>query len=137
MLNPNPTLTRTLVALALALAAPSVRAAEAGRTAPQPRSPVVELAQASAEGAPEGVVNVNEATLEQLQLLPGVGPTRAQAIIAHRERHPFRRPEELVSVRGIGRSTLNRLLPYVTVEGRTTLTRAVSGGRTRAPRNPQ
>ena len=116
-------------------------AAAVAATADQARAghprPVVEAAQAAAEessAAPSGVVNINTASLQQLQLLPGVGPSRAQAIVARREQRPFRRPEELIGVRGIGRATLNRLLPYVVVEGDTTLTRAVPSprrGRTR------
>ncbi len=63
------------------------------------------------------------------EVLPGVGPSRAQAIVEYRERHPFRRVEDLLSIRGIGRATLNHMLPYVVVEGETTLTRAVPGVR--------
>ena len=72
-----------------------------------------------------GVVNINTATAEQLGLLPGIGETKARAIVAHRQRRPFARIEDLVAVRGIGRSTLRRLRPYLAVRGETTLTRAV------------
>lgn len=72
-----------------------------------------------------GVVNINTATAEQLTLLPGIGPSRAQAIIQARERRAFRSVQELIRVRGIGRATLLRLRPYLTVEGETTLTRPV------------
>ncbi|MBT9283228.1 MAG: ComEA family DNA-binding protein [Hydrogenibacillus schlegelii] len=61
-------------------------------------------------------VNLNTADAALLQTLPGIGPTRAQAIIAYREEHgPFRDVTELKNVSGIGPKTLERLLPYVTV----------------------
>ena len=84
--------------------------------------------------SPSGVVNVNTATAAQLQLLPGVGPSRAQAIIERREEHPYRRPEDLLAIRGIGRSTLTRMLPYIVLDGDTTLTRPVPSGRTTSRR---
>lgn len=119
----------------VALAAARAPAAAADNVGPVPSGPVVEAAQTAAGEAPAvaGVVNINTATAQQLQLLPGVGPSRAQAIIAQRERHPYRRPEDLLSIRGIGRATLNRMLPYVVVEGETTLTRPVPA----APRRPR
>lgn len=79
--------------------------------------------------AAEGVVNVNTATPDQLGLLPGIGETKARAIVEFRQRRPFARVDDLVSVRGIGRATLRRLRPYLTVRGETTLTRAVAGAR--------
>lgn len=75
--------------------------------------------------AEQGVVNVNTATADQLALLPGVGPSRADAIIQARTRRPFRTIQELARVRGIGRATLLRLRPYITVQGETTLTEPV------------
>ena len=76
-----------------------------------------------------GVVNVNTATPEQLALLPGVGPTRAAAIIQARENRPFRTVQELMRVRGIGRATLEQLRPYVTVDGETTLSQPIRRSR--------
>jgi len=75
--------------------------------------------------ASSGVVNVNTATAEQLTLLPGIGPSRAAAIIEARERRPFASVSDLVRVRGIGRAMLQRLTPYVTTQGETTLRRSV------------
>jgi competence protein ComEA len=63
-----------------------------------------------------GPVDLNTATLEQLDELPGVGPTTAQAIIDHREQNgPFRSVDELLDVRGIGDAKLAQLRPLVTV----------------------
>ncbi len=55
-------------------------------------------------GEPAAPVDVNHATLKQLASLTGIGKVRAEAIIAYRQEHPpFRRPEDLLNVRGIGR----------------------------------
>jgi competence protein ComEA len=66
--------------------------------------------------APAGPVNVNSATVDQLDVLPGVGPTTAAAIVAHREQHgPFQTIEQLGDVRGIGPAKLEALRGLVTV----------------------
>jgi competence protein ComEA len=62
-----------------------------------------------------GPVDVNAATAEQLQALPGVGPKMAQRILATRAGRPFRSVEELRRVPGIGQKTLERLRPHVVV----------------------
>jgi competence protein ComEA len=80
-----------------------------------------------------GVVNLNAATAEQLDLLPGVGPKVAQAVLVHRQKRPFRRVEELVRVKGFGRKRLRVLMPYLAVSGETTL-RRVAPGKEVAPR---
>lgn len=73
-------------------------------------------------GASEGVVNLNTATAEELERLPGVGPSRAEAIVRLRTRvQRFGRVEDLVRVRGIGRATLRHMRPYLTLAGPTTL----------------
>jgi competence protein ComEA len=79
-------------------------------------------------------VNVNTATAEQLQLLPRVGPSLAKRIIEFREANgPFKAPEELVRVKGIGEKSFARLKPYVSVEGDTTLTEKVKASRAKRP----
>ena len=59
-----------------------------------------------------GLVNVNTASLELLTTLPGIGPTKAAAIIAER---PFNSVEELERVSGIGPKTVETLRPLVKV----------------------
>jgi len=71
----------------------------------------------------QGVLNLNQATFDQLTLLPGIGPARAQRIVEHRARHPFKRIEELTHVRGLGRKTFARLRVHLAVSGPTTLQR--------------
>jgi competence protein ComEA len=73
----------------------------------------------------EGVVNLNAASEDELGFLPGVGPSKAKAIIEHRRTHPFHKVDELTKVKGIGKKTLGRLRPYLTVAGPTTLTQEV------------
>lgn len=66
--------------------------------------------------APAGPVNVNLATADQLDVLPGVGPTTAAAIVAHRQENgPFLTVEQLGDVRGIGPAKLDALRGLVTV----------------------
>lgn len=72
----------------------------------------------------EGHININEASAEQLQLLPGVGPATAAKIVRYRERRPFAHPSHVMRIKGIGRKTFTRLRPYLVVEGETTLHRA-------------
>jgi competence ComEA-like helix-hairpin-helix protein len=50
----------------------------------------------------EGVVNINTASADELELLPGVGPARARLIVEYRDKHPFRTVEELARIKGIG-----------------------------------
>ncbi len=67
-------------------------------------------------GAPRAPVNLNTATLEQLDTLDGVGPGIAQRILDYRAQHGgFRRVEELGEVPGIGDKRLATLTPLVTV----------------------
>ena len=80
------------------------------------------LALATAATALSGVVNVNTASAEQLSMLPGVGPARAEAIIKLRkQRGGFQRVDDLLEVKGIGEASLAKLRPYVALEGKTTL----------------
>jgi competence protein ComEA len=68
-----------------------------------------------------GVVNVNTATPDQLELLPGVGPARARAIVEYRKTHgAFKQIDDLVEVSGIGPVALERIRRHCAVQGKTT-----------------
>ena len=63
---------------------------------------------------PQGTVQINEADAEELQQLPGIGETLAAAIVDERIDHgPFFYPEDLLSVKGIGQSKLQKILPFL------------------------
>jgi competence protein ComEA len=68
----------------------------------------------------EGVVNINTASPDELQLLPGIGPAKVQSILAYRQAHPFRTVDELVRIKGIGRKMVKRLRVHLVVTGETT-----------------
>lgn len=63
-----------------------------------------------------GPVNINTAGADQLQTLPGIGQIRAEQIIAEREANgPFRFPEDILRVSGIGECTLEKIIDFITV----------------------
>lgn len=65
-----------------------------------------------------GIVNINSATAEELQTLPGIGPTYAQRIIDYREENgPFQTIGELANVEGIGEKRLEAIWDLVTTGG--------------------
>jgi len=66
-------------------------------------------------GGGAGPVNVNTASLAELDALPGVGPVTAAAIVDHRREQPFRTVEDLIRVKGIGPKKMAVLRPLVTV----------------------
>ena len=69
-------------------------------------------------------VNVNTAEAAQLAYLPRIGPALAERIVAFRkENGELKSPGDLILVRGIGEKTFKNLEPFVTVEGKTTLSR--------------
>jgi competence protein ComEA len=76
---------------------------------------------ALAESSLHGVVNVNTASAAELELLPGIGASRAAALIAAREeKGGFSSLEELLEVKGIGDASLAKLRPHLVLEGDTT-----------------
>jgi competence ComEA-like helix-hairpin-helix protein len=91
-------------------------------SAPAPAPPPTTSPRELAPAAASGVVNLNTASSDELERLPGIGPSRARAILELRMRlKRFERIEDLLRVKGIGRATFRRLRPLVTLEGPTTL----------------
>lgn len=80
--------------------------------------------QAAAKAAPklQGVLNINTATVEELQMLPGIGPAIAKDIVKYRtEKGPFKALADLDKVKGIGKQKLEGVRPYCALEGASTL----------------
>ena len=89
-----------LLTLALSAAAPTRSAA----------------APAAGTTATESRININTATVEELTMLPGIGPSYAQRIVEHREKNgPFKKVEDLLNVRGIGEKTFEKIRERLTV----------------------
>jgi competence protein ComEA len=92
-------------------------AAPAAPAAPVPLEAGSVLSASSARASPEDPVALNTATVDDLRRLPGIGPKRADAIVALRSRlGRFRAIEDLLKVKGIGRATLRRLRPLVRLD---------------------
>lgn len=104
-------------------------------SAPQePSAPDPALEEAPAEGErpdsllPDEVIDLNSADAYDLDRLPGIGPAKAEAILAYREEHgPFQSVDDLLSVSGIGEVTLKNLRPYVTAGGAAETAEATGG----------
>jgi len=75
----------------------------------------------SAGATADGVVNINEATATQLAYLPGIGPSKAERIVAYRAKYRFKKVLEIARVRGIGLKTAHKLKGWLRVDGPTTV----------------
>ena len=61
-------------------------------------------------------INLNSATVEQLEGLPGIGPKTAQLIVEYRQKSGgFKKIEDLMNIKGIGEKSFLKLKPMVTV----------------------
>jgi competence protein ComEA len=125
--SPAPTsLAAPMAQTALAAAASSANAAASSPAVAAPGAPAASgSAQPGGEGAPappsgtlaDGRVVLNLAGEDDLRKLPGVGATRARAILALRQRlGRFRRVSDLLKVKGIGRKSLARLAPRLVLD---------------------
>jgi competence protein ComEA len=76
----------------------------------QPRRAAAPAISASAP------INLNTATAAQLDALPGVGKATAERIVEYRQKNGgFKKPEDLMNVKGIGEKNFLKLKPYITV----------------------
>jgi competence protein ComEA len=73
-------------------------------------------AKGKADVAPSAPLNLNTATVAQLEALPGVGAATAKLIVEHRQKNGgFKKVEELMNIKGIGEKSFLKLKPMVTV----------------------
>ena len=101
---------RFLVAMviltAIGLAQPAAALPQAAKTA----------GAARAKATAANPINLNSASVAQLQTLPGIGASTAQRIVEYRQKNgSFKKIEELMNVKGIGEKSFLKLKPLITV----------------------
>lgn len=74
-------------------------------------------------------IDLNRATVTELMRLPGVGERRAQAIVAHRSKQPFRRAEDVLAVKGLGPAWFAKVKGNLAVGGATAAAAAPAGAK--------
>lgn len=93
-----------------------------GRGAAKPSDPDAPPAKKASHKDLTGKLNLNAANEEQLQLLPTVGPAKAERIVAWRSKNGgFKRVADLRRVKGFGYKTFKKLEPFLDIKGDTTL----------------
>jgi competence protein ComEA len=100
------------LAIAVCMLAPSGEArGQEGKAATKPESK-----SEATKTAVAATVNLNTATVEQLESLPGIGRSTAQRIVEHRQKTGgFKKIEELMNVKGIGEKAFLKLTPFIIV----------------------
>lgn len=77
----------------------------------------VSAAEPQAAKVSAETIHLNQATAEQLQALPGVGPALSERIVSYRDEHgPFSSVDQLVAVKGVGQAKLARFKDRLTVD---------------------
>jgi competence protein ComEA len=81
-----------------------------------PSGPFSEEPLATQNANQSELININEASLDELDTLPGIGPTTAEKIIEYRELNgPFQNIEDIMNVSGIGPATFEEIEDLITV----------------------
>lgn len=80
-------------------------------------SPLPPGSPSGTSGGEAALVNINSATSEEIQTLPGIGPSKAAAFIQYREENgPYRSVDDIKNISGIGEKTFERLKELITVQ---------------------
>jgi competence ComEA-like helix-hairpin-helix protein len=94
---------------------------------------VVTLGVAAKKKPPAAPVNLNTATSEELQLVPGIGPATADKILQMRKAYgAFKSVDDLLAIRGIGPKRLEKMRKYLTV-GKAAAAKPNGGAKTATP----
>lgn len=103
-------------ALLMVLAIVAIAALPASAQGKAPVAGAKSLPVAKSPAAPGSLVNLNTATMAQLEALPGIGAVVARRILEYREKNgSFRKIEDLMNVKGIGEKSFLKLKPLITV----------------------
>ncbi len=94
-------------------AAAGAAASKAATTTQAAQKAPVVAKKAAKVAMPAGSININTASKEQLDALPGIGKTKAQAIIDGR---PYQKPEDIMKVKGIKQKTYDKIKDLITVQ---------------------
>ena len=120
--TPSPTLEAKATPLPQATPSPqanSTQEKDSGNTGQAESTPLPQNSSAPSgepAGSTSGAININTADMTALMELPNIGEVKAKAIIAYREtKGPFKKPEDLLNIKGIGEKTLEKLKPHITL----------------------
>jgi competence protein ComEA len=109
-----PAVTGKAAAAPVAPPKPAAEAKPAKETkAEKAAKPAEKASKAAAKLAPGQKVNINTATKEELDALPGIGPVKAQAII---EGRPYQKPEDIMKVKGIKEGEFKKIKDIIVVK---------------------
>lgn len=120
-----------VAAMAMAAGVAWAQPVRTTQAAPSPGARPAAAASSTSSNAPDLVLDLNKATAEEFEKLPGIGPAKAKAMVDYQKSHGYRKVEDVTKIQGIGRKTLQKLRPQLTVSERASSSaaaRSASGG---------